>query len=181
VTRLRACHRFNFSNSQSQTCVIDPAARSARVVHESFAQENRGRRESRVPVAPAASRAKKTKHTSVVTARSTGITRHSLHNGFNGLLRALPGDRACLSPSLAEPCKLDAGVEASGPHDLAVRVLALSSAAPSASTASRPASVTIARAPLCGAGRGELVEMICPTGIAKYFCKWGWTEIQQID
>jgi hypothetical protein len=24
--------------------------------------------------------------------RSTGITRHSLRNGFNGLLRALPGD-----------------------------------------------------------------------------------------
>jgi hypothetical protein len=36
-------------------------------VHESFAQENRGRRECRVPNAPAASRAKKTKHTSVVT------------------------------------------------------------------------------------------------------------------
>jgi hypothetical protein len=59
-------------------------------VHESFAQENRGRRESRVPVAPAASRAKIKKHTSVVTARSTGITRPSLRNGFNGLLRALP-------------------------------------------------------------------------------------------
>ena len=26
-------------------------------------------------------------------------TRHSLRNGFNGFLRALPGDRACLSPS----------------------------------------------------------------------------------
>jgi hypothetical protein len=24
----------------------------------------------------------------------TGITRHSLRNGFNGFLRALPGDRA---------------------------------------------------------------------------------------
>src|ERR1700682_509667 len=31
----------------------------------------------------------------------TGITRHSLRNGFNGFLRALPGDRACLSPSSA--------------------------------------------------------------------------------
>ncbi len=33
--------------------------------------------------------------------RSTGSTRPSLRNGFNGLLRALPGDRAFLSPSLA--------------------------------------------------------------------------------
>jgi hypothetical protein len=29
----------------------------------------------------------------------TGATRHSPRNGFNGFLRALPGDRACLSPS----------------------------------------------------------------------------------
>jgi hypothetical protein len=28
-----------------------------------------------------------------------GNTRHSLRNGFNGFLRALPGDRAFLSPS----------------------------------------------------------------------------------
>src|SRR3984893_17253873 len=44
-------------------------------------------------------------------------------NGFNGFLRALPGDRAFLSPSLAKIAsrKLDAGVEASGPHDFAVR------------------------------------------------------------
>jgi hypothetical protein len=29
-----------------------------------------------------------------------GHTRHSPRNGFNGFLRALPGDRAFLSPSL---------------------------------------------------------------------------------
>src|SRR4051812_4063225 len=43
--------------------------------------------------------------------------------------------------------KLDASVEASEPHDFAVRVQHRSSAAPSASIASRPASVTIASAP----------------------------------
>src|SRR3979490_1358341 len=32
----------------------------------------------------------------------TGFTRHSLRNGFNGLFRALPGDRAFLPPSFAE-------------------------------------------------------------------------------
>jgi len=30
------------------------------------------------------------------------INRHSLRNGFNGFLRALPGDRALLPPSLAD-------------------------------------------------------------------------------
>jgi hypothetical protein len=28
---------------------------------------------------------------------------------------------------------------------------------------------------LSSAGRGELVEMICPTGIAEYFCEKDWT------
>src|SRR5580692_4154498 len=32
----------------------------------------------------------------------TGITRHSPRDGFNSLLRALPGDRACLPPSSTE-------------------------------------------------------------------------------
>ena len=53
----------------------------------------------------------------------TGFTRHSLRNGFNGFLRALSGDRAFLSPSPAEFIrKLDASVEASRPHDFAVRL-----------------------------------------------------------
>src|ERR1700688_941678 len=72
-------------------------------------------------------------------ACSVGNTRVSHHgyaetpgiparNGFNGFLRDLPGDRAFLSPSLADFCiyKLDAGVEASGPHDFSVRNKALS-------------------------------------------------------
>ena len=45
-------------------------------------------------------------------------------NGFNGFLRDLPGDRAFLSPSPVRKLvshELDAGVEASGPHDFAVR------------------------------------------------------------
>src|SRR5260370_28438455 len=88
-----------------------------------------------------------------------------------------PGDRAFLSPSSRgygwsgpgradfTSARLDAGVEASGPHDFAVRGKHLSSAHPvtahrlepalrlrrapnaAASTASRPASVTIAIRP----------------------------------
>jgi hypothetical protein len=77
-----------------------------------------------------------------------GYTRHSLRDGFNGFLRALPGDRLCCHPH-GRNCfrQLDASVETSGPHDFIVRVQHRSSAVLSASTASRPASVTIASAP----------------------------------
>src|SRR5713101_690145 len=64
------------------------------------------------------------------TPESPGIP---ARNGFNGFLRALPGDRALLPPSSADmvlsapgradltSAKLDASVGASGPHDFAVR------------------------------------------------------------
>jgi len=38
----------------------------------------------------------------LVTTVTPEITRHSPRNGFNGVLRALPGDRAFLSPSSAD-------------------------------------------------------------------------------
>ena len=49
------------------------------------------------------------------------------HAMVYGLFRTLPGDRAFLSPSLAKVAfrKLDASVEASGPHDFAVRISAV--------------------------------------------------------
>jgi hypothetical protein len=134
------------------------ATQCARVVHEiSRPSNNRGRRESRMPNAPAASRAKCRKHTSVVTTGSPDSTRPSLHNGFNGLFRALPGDRAFLSPS---PALLLADLTpASRRQDHTI----WPSAGPRprqkrspTSTASRPASVTIAIRPSRGAGRREL-------------------------
>src|SRR5258708_1502400 len=48
--------------------------------------------------------------------------------------------------------QLDASVGASGPHDFAVHLKRCSSKAPSASTASRLTSVTIAKRPSVGAG-----------------------------
>jgi hypothetical protein len=82
-----------------------------------------------------------------------GITRHSPRNGFNGFLRALPGDRACLPPSSTD-CSADL-TPASGRQDHTTSPSA--SASPvkraSASTASRPASVTSRAAPLSGTGR----------------------------
>src|SRR3954447_23966116 len=142
----------------------------------------RGRRECRVRDAPAVSRAKSRKHTrsSPQVHRSN---RHSPRNGFNALLRDLPGDRALLSPSSCEygwsapgradfaSARLDASVEASGPHDFTVRtstvrparLCSLTGWTPpcdhklradtAAATASRPALVTIAKRPSVGAER----------------------------
>jgi hypothetical protein len=94
------------------------------------------------------SRACSVENTRVSHHGHTGITRHSLRNGFNGFLRALPGDRACLSPSSAKVAfrQLDASVGASGPHDFAVRIStirprairALDAAASTASRTQRP-------------------------------------------
>ncbi len=71
-------------------------------------------------------------------------------------------------------CRLDASVEASGPHDFAVRKSALSSEAPLASTASRPASVTMASAPRVGRDGGDM-KVIWVRCERKYFCEGGWT------
>ncbi len=83
----------------------------------------RGRGECRVPNAPAASCAlcSFSMHTSIHSG-GTGNIRHSPRNGFNSLLRALPGDRALLPPSFAGLARaLDASVGAPGPHAFAVR------------------------------------------------------------
>ena len=104
-----------------------------------------------------------------------GNVRHSPRNGFNGFLRALPGDRALLPPSPRRyTATLDASVGASGPHDFAVRKGALSSGAHLTSTASRPAFVTIASAPLWDETARER-EVIWVKWKWKYFCKRGWT------
>ena len=63
-------------------------------------KDRRGRRECRVLAAthgpPANKKAGGSYH------RFSQIIRHSLHDGFNGVLRALPGDRAFLPPSSAK-------------------------------------------------------------------------------
>jgi hypothetical protein len=93
---------------------------------------DRGRGERRMPVAPAASCALVVVESTRVTTSTPESPGVPARNGFNGLLRALPGDRACLPPSPADmSClspvgptqlrELDASVGASGPHDFAVR------------------------------------------------------------
>src|SRR6266852_5357142 len=189
---------FTFQTAKTiQTRIHDLAAPCARGVDESPAL--RGRGECRAPVAPAASCAlvviERTRGTTSTPA-SPGIP---ARNGFNGFLRALPGDRALLPPSPADMfClspvgptqlrELDASVGASGPHDFAVRdcisrPLALVSltgllktrpAIPSRAKRCRvhriPPRVRDDRdTPLCGVGQRRLIEMFLPNRKAKYF------------
>jgi hypothetical protein len=115
----------------------------------------RGRRECRAPGAPAAACAV-VESTRVNHHGHTGNTRHSPRSGFNGFLRALPGDRACLPPSLSR--LHESLTPASGRQD--------HTASPSASHAARlaspkrpphpaPTSVTIMIRPSCGTGCAE--------------------------
>jgi hypothetical protein len=92
----------------------------------------------------------------------TGTPGIPARNGFNGFLRALLGDRALLPPSPPRSFasqELDASVGASGPHDFAVRKIALSSVAPPASIASQPYVRDDRETPLvCGPGWREVVK-----------------------
>jgi hypothetical protein len=86
--------------------------------------KKRGRRESRMRAAPAVSCANMHNKNAHEHTGSAEAIRLSLRNGFNGLFRALPGDRAFLPPSPARNFvsrELDASVGASGPHGFAVR------------------------------------------------------------
>src|SRR5258707_3836205 len=79
-----------------------PAARGARGFARTVrASENRGRRESRVANAPAASRAKLDKAHERSHHRFTGVDPAFPAQWFYGLLRALPGYQAGLTPSPA--------------------------------------------------------------------------------
>src|SRR5713101_730808 len=102
----------------------------------------------------------------------------------------------CLSPvGPTQLRELDASVGASGPHDFAVRCNISRQRAGDRSQVPKnspcnpvarktlprpphphPASVTIAIRPSGGVGWRELVEMICPTGEVKYFCKGDSTQ-----
>jgi hypothetical protein len=86
-----------------------------------------------VPVAPAASRALWSDRTHTRYNEYTGTPGIPARNGFNGVCRALPSDRAFLPLSSADQGfvearlgsqnlrELDASVGAPGPHDFAVR------------------------------------------------------------
>jgi hypothetical protein len=102
----------------------------------------------------------------------TGNIRHSPRNGFNGFLRALPGDRAFLPPSHATMRKhrglLDISVEISEPHDFAVRFQHASSWRRKRPSQPAPNVRDDREAPLLEErGPAGLVELICPTAQAE--------------
>ena len=92
----RVNRRFS---SGSPTQVSVPATHGARGLPASPSIRG-GCRECRVHAAPAVSCAKCASKNAHEHTGSAEAVRHSLRNGFNGFLRALPGDRAFLSPSL---------------------------------------------------------------------------------
>src|SRR5882757_4123625 len=70
--------------------------------------------------------------------------------------------------------QLDASVGASGPHDFAVRIKRCSSLSASASTASRPALMTLRNAPLWDRTVSDIL-LIWGKREVEYFCNRGWT------
>src|SRR5216683_1424030 len=181
------------------------ATRSARVVAFIFRpRENRGRGECRVPAAPAASCALCSGRSARVTTSTPESHGIPARNGFNGVCRALPGDRALLAPSSSDMfClspvgptqlrELDASVGASGPHDFAVRsnisrqhagnrsqifrpaLRSHRAQNAAASTASHPAFVTIMIRPSVWDGMAKVLEVIWGVRKQEYFCIQDWT------
>ena len=108
--------------------VIPDTASPSRRMHASFAQAslpseasegagNAGRSMHPQP------RVQNKKAHELVTTGSPELPGIPARNGFNGFLRALPGDRAFfVTVAYVMKRKLDASVEASGPHDFAVRI-----------------------------------------------------------
>ena len=151
----KQCKLRQLSHSQTQLRT-NTASRSRRPKRARFAINfgppksegagNAGRRCAR-------SRACSVVNTRVSHHGHTGLTRHSPRNGFNCLLRALPGDRALLPPSSLRSLLLKNLTPASRRQDHTTSPSAsktLSSQAPLASIASNPASVTIAIRPSSG-------------------------------
>ncbi len=96
-------------------------------------------------------------------------------NGFNGFLRDLPGDRLFCRRRLQRlDRKLDASVEASGPHDFSVRFSAVRQKRCLRPPQPVPTFVTMANAPLAGRDGGDR-KVICLFGKPEYFCKGGLT------
>ena len=136
----------------------------------------RGRRECRTLGASAAACAV-VESTRVSHHGHAGNVRHSPRSGFNGFLRALPGDRACLPPSPLRSLLLGSLMPASGHQD--------HTTSPSASTRARqsrgsrpphpaPTFVTMANAPLRDR-TGQVLKVIWGSCEGKYFCKRDWT------
>src|SRR6185437_10612873 len=136
---------------------------------------SRGRRESRVPIAPVGP----------VQTKSTGVGPqvNRSNAGFPcamvyGLLRALPGDRAFLPPSPARCASIAADLTpASGRQDHTTSPSAMPALV--ARRHPRPphptATFVTCATPLLSGGTRGLSPLICPATEAEFFCAKGWT------
>ena len=115
------------------------------------------------------------KHTSSHHGR-TGTPGIPARNGFNGFLRALPGDRALLSPSSA--LLLANLTPASRRQDHTTSPSASARFVKRAARVHRipcPTSVTIAKRPSVWDGMARLLNLIWGKLEAEYFLKQDWT------
>src|SRR5438876_8120020 len=110
-----------------------------------------------MPNAPAVSRAIKNKAHEHSHHRYTGVNPAFPAQWFYGLLRALPGDQACLTPSSALLIADLTPASGRQNHTTSPYASARFVKGTAASTASRPALMTLRNAPLWG-GRCESVN-----------------------
>jgi hypothetical protein len=137
--------QIQFSNSRGRAYTARGA--SHRSSGDKTRPQYRGRRECRVFLAPAVSRANK-KSTRAYSPQVRRTKPAFPARWIDDLFHALPGDRACCLRRLRSAHKLDASVGATGPRGFIVRDKAHSSRA--LSRPPHPASrfVTIAHTPL---------------------------------
>ena len=157
------------------------ASRSRRGFRASFAINfppswKRGRRECRAPDAPDSRVCNGSERRTRVCQVTPEIARHSPRNGLTASFALSPvtGFLATVAPEKFASQELDASTGASGPHDFSVRIRRARLAAPSASTASRPALMTLRNAPPRNR-TGEVLGLIWVSEKQKYFFGEGWT------
>ena len=163
-----------------QICKTNTPPRSRGAICPSFAYRSRplkirGRREDRVRAAPAVSCA------SAQEVRTRAYRSSGEHPAFPaqwlyGLCRDLPGEPSSVATVIGRSLLLPTWrqLRAPEPHDFAVRFEPRASGVTPASTASCPASVTIASAPLSEQD-GQGYRVIWFSDKQKYFCKGGLT------
>jgi hypothetical protein len=136
----------------------------------------RGRREDRVRAAPAVSRAIVATRTCTRAYRFSGNTPAFPAQWLYGLYEIVLviGFLATIVSFSFRFRQLDASTGASDPNDFTVRNSPFVSRA-AASTAPCPSFATMAYAPWWDRMAGVL-NLICPTRPAEYFCAEGWTD-----
>ncbi|SDI04355.1 hypothetical protein SAMN05444171_5437 [Bradyrhizobium lablabi] len=160
-------------------CGITISRRDApEVLHFVVPLENRGRREDRVRAAPAVLRAIDATKICTQAYRFGGGIRPSLRNGFTAYFVLTPANGLCCHRHPQEalaPHELDASVAASGPHDFTVRVCRARQSQPSRPPLPAP-RLRRWPTPLWRDRMAGVVNLICPTALAEYFCVKGWTD-----